>query len=340
MSTRERVTIADVARAAGVSPGTVSRVINRRDTRISAATQKQVLDAAEKLGYQANPFASALRKQQVGVIGAVVRDVSDPFLSLMARELQRHAHLHGVELLMGHAENDLQIVRRQIKFMRNWFDGLLIVGDMSGYEDVLSELEESGTPFVAVACGPESSAPLVNIDENQGMRLAVEYLSGLGHKRIGFLGNTQHAGTQARLNAFCQLIEEHALTWNDDYLQPTPYTRPGAIASVQRLLGLPQPPTAVVCTSDLQALGAMAGAWQIGWRVPEALSILGFDDIEEGRYTYPALTTIRQPVGDMAENAMRLLMQLIQGDTTIAKDTRVLITPELIVRRSCTRAVA
>lgn len=338
MSERKHVTISDVAREAGVSAGTVSRVLNRRSSaKISEATQKIVLEAAERLGYQLNPVASALRTQQTGLIGAIIRDINDPFLSLMAREVQRVAHGMGIELLMGHAEYDLQTVRRQINFMNHWFDGLLIIGDMPGDQEIFNDLNQRGTPYVTVACGPNSPMPRVNIDENEGIELALNYLTELGHRRIGFIGDVGHAGTRSRLNAFQQYLTTHGLPWDEAYLQPTIYTRGGAINSIQRLLTLPQPPSAVLCTSDLQALGAVTGAWQAGWRVPEAISIIGIDDIEEGRYSHPPLTTIRQPVGDMATSAIELLLNLIRDDLPEDRQRSLIVQPELIVRRSCTR---
>jgi LacI family transcriptional regulator, repressor for deo operon, udp, cdd, tsx, nupC, and nupG len=339
MSTRGRITIADVAREAGVSSGTVSRVLNQRDQgiKISAATRQHVIETAERLGYQANPFASALRTQQTGVIGAVIRDINDPFLSLVARETQGVAHAQGLELLMGHAENDLKTVQRQIKFMRNWFDGLLIIGDIPGDQEVFQELEQHHTPFVTVACEPRASTASVNIDESCAIQISMDYLYGLGHRRIAFIGNLEHAGTRARLAAFQACVAEKSLYWDERYLQPTPYSRSGAITSVQRLLSLPHPPTAIVCTSDLQALGAMTGAWQMGWRVPEGVSIIGFDDIEEGRDTFPPLTTLRQPVRDMATNAINLLLDLIRYPTDDTLKRQVIIQPDLIVRRSCAR---
>ncbi len=343
MTNRGRVTIAEVAKEAGVSPGTVSRVLNPRldqNVKISEATRQQVMTAVKRLGYQTNPFASALRTQRTGVIGAIIRDINDPFLSLMARELQRIAHAQGVELLMGHAEYDLETVRRQLKFMRNWFDGLLIIGDMPGDQAVFEDLRESGTPYVAVACGTKAVTPFVNIDEERGTRLGLDYLFALGHRRIAFIGNTNHAGIRERWAAFQQFVEEKSLTWVDGYLQSCPYTRIASIGAVQRLLSLPMPPTAILCTSDLQALGAVSGAWQIGWRVPEAVSIMGFDDIEEASDTFPALTTIRQPVGDMAQQAMSLLMSLIQDPSKEAHLSRVIVQPRLMVRRSCSPTYA
>lgn len=337
MSQRGRVRIADVAREAGVSAGTVSRVLNPRDdnVKISEATRKLVLDAVARLGYQPNPFASALRTQQTGVIGAIVRDINDPFLGLMARQAQRAAHNCGVELLIGHAENDLQTVRRQLRFMRMWFDGLLIIGDMPGDQAVFDDLRADGTPFVAIACGSGAATPLVNIDEYCGIRLSLDYLYTLGHRRIAFIGTTEHAGTRERLNAFQQYVNDHGLHWKDDYLQPVPYTRRAAIAAMRTLLGLPVPPTAVVCTADLLALGAISGAQEMGWRVPEAVSVISFDDIEEAVDVFPALTTVRQPVGEMAEAAIRLLLRLIENPAAELRERRIIVEPKLMIRRSC-----
>jgi LacI family transcriptional regulator, repressor for deo operon, udp, cdd, tsx, nupC, and nupG len=343
MANRTRVTISDVAKAASVSPGTVSRVLNPRtdqNVKISDSTRELVLAAAKSLGYQTNPFAAALRTQRTGVIGAIIRDINDPFLSLMARELQRIAHLQGVELLMGHAEYGLDTMRRQLKFMQNWFDGLLIIGDMPGDQTVFEDLQASNTPYVAVACGTRAVTPFVNIDEEQGTRIGVEYLYSLGHRRIGFIGNTNHAGIHERWMTFKRFTEEKSLTWVDEYLQPCAYTRAASIAAVQRLLTLPKPPTAILCTSDLQALGAISGAWQMGWRVPETLSIVGFDDIEEASDTFPALTTVRQPVGEMAKEAMSLLMNLIQDPLKKEHQSRVIVQPRLMVRRSCSPTYA
>lgn len=337
MAPRGKVTIADVAKAAGVSSGTVSRVLNWRagEVKISDSTRRLVLEKVEQLGYQANPFASALRSQQSGVIGAIVRDIHDPFLSLMAREVQRVAHAQGIEFLLGHAEYNLETVRSQLKFMRNWFDGLLMIGDMSGDHAIMEELQSYGTPFVAVACGTRPLIPLVNTDEASGTCLSMDYLHALGHRRIGFIGNTEHEGVQERFEAFMNYVQEKALYWTEAYAQHSPYTRRAAITCVQRLLSLPEPPTAIFCTADLLALGAVSGALQIGWRVPESISIIGFDDIEESAYSYPPLTTVRQPVGEMAQAAMDLLMKQITGPKSEDAPKRVLIKPSLKVRRSC-----
>jgi LacI family repressor for deo operon, udp, cdd, tsx, nupC, and nupG len=338
MPSQKRITIADVAKAAGVSTGTVSRVLNQRhgDIKISEETRKLVLEAANRLGYSPNPFASALRTQRTGMIGTIVRDIGDPFLSMMLREIHRVARSMGIDVLFGHAEYDLDTVGRHVAFMHSHlFDGLLLLGDMPGEQDVLRELVESNTPFVAVACGEESPYPSVNVDEAAGVKLAFDYLYSLGHRRIAFIGNLEHGGIKERLIHFQRLLSEHDMFSSDDYVRRCGNSRAAASDCAQDLLSLPNPPTAIFCATDLAALGAMNGALRLGLRVPGDVSIIGFDDIEETPNSFPALTTIRQPIGDMANQAVRLLMRLVKRETSEEEENRVVIQPRLIVRQSC-----
>ncbi len=339
MPPKVRVTIADVARAAGVSPGTVSRVLNSSSPtiRISKATQKQVRETARRLGYRPNMIASALRTQRTGVIGAIIRDINDPFLSLLARELQKVAHAEGEELLFGNAEYDPEIADRQLEFMHNWFDGLIVIGDMLGHQAAISNLDNTDMPSVALANGAAAqwSHPLVSIDDAAGVRLGLDYLCSLGHRRIAFIGNTDYAGIRTRWATFQKIVEERDLYWCEDYLQPCRASRLAAAACAERLLSLPTPPTAIFCMADLLALGALSTIWRLGWRVPGSVSVLGFDDIEESQTAYPPLSTIRQPVRDMAEQSFRLLSRLIDGASIDQEHLPVIIEPKLIIRKSC-----
>jgi LacI family transcriptional regulator, repressor for deo operon, udp, cdd, tsx, nupC, and nupG len=336
LTEQRRITISDVVREAGVSSGTVSRVLNPPNgkSRISKATQQKVLDVVKRLGYQPNPFASALRAERSGVIGAIIRDINDPFLSLLARELQRVAHENDIELLMGHAGNNPDAALRQLAFMQTWFDGMLIIGDMPGMQAMIDSLNASGRPFANLACGSQAAPPSINIDEALGTRLILDYLYTLGHRRVAFVGDLEHEATKERLTHFRDYIAENGMIWDEDYLQPTQYHRSAAIASTHRLLSLSIPPTAIFCTADLLALGAISGAAQIGWRVPEAVSIISFDDIEESNTSFPALTTLRQPVGDMANAAIDLLIELMDGHMP-DREHCLIVPPHLIVRRSC-----
>ncbi len=339
MPSQHRITILDVAREAGVSTATVSRVLNQRqgEIKISETTKKRVLEAVERLGYQRNPLASALRLDRTGIIGAITRDINAVFLSRMARELQHVAHQRGTELLIGHAERDMDTINRQLSVMySHWFDGLILIGDLpEAYQAVIHNLERDVKPFVSVACGPQASPPFVNVDEASGVRLALDYLYNFGHRRIAYIGNQERAGVRDRLTHFKGYIQEKQLFWTEDYLQLAPITRRDAVDCVQNLLRLPTPPTAIFCATDLQAIGAISGAWQIGWRVPEQISIIGFDGIEEAADVSPALTTVRQPFETMAVEALQLLMGMIADPSEDKLQKRIIVQPELTIRQSC-----
>ena len=339
MDSRSPVTLADIAEAAQVSVGTVSRVLNGREgsIKISQATKARVMEAAQRLGYQPNPFATALRTQRTGVLGVIIRDMGDPFLSELARALQQAAHKQGFELLIGHADYDPQTAQRQLTFMLNhWFDGLLLLGNIPGDSTLLAMVKQSRTPCVAVASGSETSVPLVALDEVRGASLSLEYLYQLGHRRIAFIGNVEHAGVSERLATFRQFVHHQELEWHDGYEQCYSRTPPGdATMRIRLLLSLPSPPTAIFCASDVLALRAMSIAWQLGLHLPDQLSIVGFDDIEQAAESVPPLTTIRQPVSLMAQEAVSMLRELIDGSPKDVRECRRIVQPELIVRASC-----
>lgn len=340
---RRKKTIAEVAAAAGVSIGTVSRVLNGRagDVRISETTQRRVLEAAARLGYRADPFASAMRTGRTGVVGAIIRDVGDPFLTLMIGELQRTAQEAGLELLLGHAAEDPKTAERQLRFMLDrWFDGLVLLGNLPDDSGVVGELERRGVPFVAVARGPEAGIPSVNVDEERGTRLALDHLRSLGHERIAFVGNLEHAGVRERLGAYERYVEEHSLHREEGYARTCSSRRSAAVAVAQDLLGSQGAPTALFCASDLLAFGAIGGAWRAGLSVPERISVVGFDDVEEAADSFPPLTTVRQPADQMADMALRLLRRRMKEATQDGLQDLALAPPELIVRSSSGPAVS
>ncbi len=338
MDSRSPVTLTDIAEATHVSVGTVSRVLNGRQggIKISQATTSRIMEAAQRLGYQPNPFATALRTQRTGVLGAILRDLGDPFLSGLARALQQAAHEQGFELLLGHADYDAQTAQRQLTLMLNhWFDGLLLLGNIPGDATLLAQVQQSRTPCVAVASGSETSVPLVALDEERGTSLGLEYLFHLGHRRLAFVGMVEHAGVSERLATFRQFVHDRGLEWHDAYEQCCTRTLGDATARLRQLLSQSVPPTAIFCASDVLALRAMSVAWQLGFHLPDQLSIIGFDDIEQAAEGVPALTTIRQPVPVMAQEAISLLNELIDGLPNDAREYRRIVQPELIVRASC-----
>lgn len=337
MARNRRTTIADVAKAAGVAPGTVSKVLNQKrgDVRISDATRRHVLETAERMGYRANPFASALRTRRTGLMGLVVRDISDPFLNLVARAIQRKAREADVDVLIGNAEYDVAAAGRQIAVMySHWFDGVVLLGDIAGEEALAGELERLRTPSVAVACGQSVPIDSVDVDEEVGVRLAAEHLRQLGHTDIAIIGSTDHVGLSSRLEHSLSVLAGTGFRPPEDWVRIGSHQRSTGAAAMRALMALHRPPTAVMCATDLLAMGALSGAVEAGAHVPAHVSVIGFDDIDEA-VTYPGLTTIRQPADEMAAAAVSTLMRRIADEEGEHDRVAAVIEPRLMQRGSC-----
>lgn len=331
----KRVTIAEVAKEAGVSIATVSRVLNQRSgkIKISQETDLAVRLAASRLGYQADPFAVALRSRRSGLFGAIIRDIRDPFLVKLYTHLQKHARSSGIELLLGHADYNLAVAGRQANIMGSlWFDALILLGDIPGDRSMIQHLKIYHKPCVAVACGQMEDIPSINIDEKAGTFLALDHLYSLGHRRIACVGDPNAIGIQERLVHFKEYASAHQLTVDEGYFEVCANQRLEAASCAERLMRLPIPPTAIFCGSDVMALGVLNQLHRIGRK---SVSVIGFDDIDESAQVFPALTTIRQPVQVFAEKAIRLSLEMMDEPEGKTSAPQILIQPELVVRESC-----
>jgi LacI family transcriptional regulator len=337
MTRRKEVTITDVAREAQVSAGTVSRVLNERPGSISISdeTKEKVWAAVQKLGYKANPFAAALRTKRTGIIGTVVRDIRDPFLNRLVRELQIVASQKDIELVLSHANYDIATAGRQInRMISHYFDGLIILGDITGDQALITQLRQFATPFVAVARGFQDLTTAINVDEENGTVLALDYLTELGHRKIAFLGGTENIGMEARLKIFETYAAEKNLTW-EPYLRLCPNHYKEAGQAAQTIFDLDDPPSAIFCATDVIALGTINSALYAGLRIPEQISIIGFDNIDDAAEVEPGLTTIDQPAGFMASKAIEILMEMINDASLEPTTKKISAQPTLIVRQSC-----
>jgi LacI family transcriptional regulator len=350
MAQKKRITISEVAKAANVSPATVSRILNHGEgsIKISQETQDRVLEVIRKMGYRRNPFAFALRAERTGVIGAIVRNLRGNHTSLIAHQLQVTAQQHGIEIMVSSAPIQPENIGIQLDlFQSQLFDGLLLLGDSANLQTIFTSLQQYTKPFVSIS--NNVSTPLVNVDDMEGVRLALEHLMSLGHTRIAFVGQPSQQGSTNRLRVFETYLKTmHLDLYRSEYI----FTPPGAmyqpednenaiqthIAARQtayQLTALSKPPTAIFCSTDWLALGVIRGLQQQGVQVPEDISVIGFDDIIDAACSYPALTTIRQPREAMAEEAINLLMQLIEHpEDALLLQKAILIPPTLVMRES------
>ncbi|GAA1588101.1 LacI family DNA-binding transcriptional regulator [Actinomadura kijaniata] len=326
--------LADIAAHAGVSEATVSRVLNGKQG-VSAATRQAVLTALDVLGYER---PARLRQQRAGLIGLIIPELSNPIFPAFAESIESALARHGYMSVLcsqapgGVAEDDYieMLLERGVA-------GIIFVNGL--HANVHSDraryvrLLEQALPIVLVnGYRDDIDAPFVSNDDAASLEAAVGHLAAMGHRRIGLaIGQEQYVPTRRKTEGFRRGMAAHTgLADVDDLVVNTLYTVEGGQAAAQRLLD--QGCTAICCGNDVMALGAIRAARARGLRVPQDVSVVGFDDSPLTAYLDPPLTTIRQSVREMSLAAVDMLLQEIGG--TRAHRTELLYRPELVVRDS------
>jgi DNA-binding LacI/PurR family transcriptional regulator len=331
-----RPTVRDIARLAGVSQSTVSRILARDPSQFfSQQTRQRVLDIASDLGYSPNPIARALRGKQTQLIGLIIRGIFDPFFASLISEISMQARASGYQTVLGYAESDPNEVLQVSSVLdTRQTDGVIILGDWWDDEQAIQEIL-SGRRAVVAMCRGESHAEVktVNTDNRAGIRSLLNHLTGLGHCRFGFLQGTWMGDFDERRESFLEYLQVKGIMPNPDWLIHDTDEAAGGYRAMRNLLELEDRPTAVLVADDLMAIGALKAASDAGVRVPNEISITGFDGIELTRFVCPALTTVRQPIETMTRIAIEGLLTQIRGES-ISSPRLVRVQPELIVRES------
>jgi len=333
---RRRVTIRDVAKAANVSIATVSRILNNRDGKISISekTRERVIAEVNKMGFQLNPVASALRTKRSGLIGAVIQDVGDPFLAKLVNSLYQTVHDNGQELLIGHSDYREEVAEHQIQMMvKHFFDGLIMFTDPG--QSFLQQLKTDHVPHIGVTGGHVFlDSPGVRTNDAEGISLALEHLIAYGHRRIGFVGS-QSRGIYRRLAYFQSCMLKHGLPMAEVLSVPNVHNVRDISEYVRKVRDTSNPLTAVVCSTDTIAMHVINSAHYHGLHVPRDISVVGFDDIDAAKMTLPSLTTVQQPYEELSQKAVKLILELIESPQSedLLRQV-VLVSPQLVVRES------
>ena len=343
--------IHEVARRAGVSASTVSNVINGRHDKMRPETKRRVLEVIEQLKYTPNIAARQLKSGQNQSLGLIIPSVANPFWGLVAHHVERAARQRGYNLLICNAERDPNVETHYAEAMLSSGITGIILGSSPLSFDYLRDVTARGLKIAAfdqrvdqakdvITCG-------VSVDQELGGMLAAQHLIGLGHKRIAMVsGPIKTKSRIGRRNGVKMAMARAGLQLPDDMVW-----QGGGVAGfgdlegaelgrmgIRELLSRDDPPTGIIAINDMYALGAYAGARDLGFHIPGDISIVGFDDIILAEIAQPALTTIRQPVPAMAEMIVRMLIAEI-GDSVNADDPSFInVTPQLIVRGSTTAA--
>jgi DNA-binding LacI/PurR family transcriptional regulator len=328
----------DIAAVTGVSQSTVSRVLNDSPTRVPIApeTRERVIEAARKLGYRPNPMARALRGAATMLMGAVVRDLSDPVTATAIEALAVETTSHGYNIILGssHGRATEYLALTAVLEPRHC-DAIVIFGDMQDQRRLLEDLRTSIVPVVAIwpGAGP-IDFPTVDIDDRAGVVAGLEHLTGLGHERIAFISAATPEDNRHREDAYADFMRQRFGVVRDGYVQRVHSTMSGAEAALQALMGLPDPPTAISASTDAVAVGVLQAACSGDLSVPAELSVIGFGDFSLAAHSVPALTTMRMPITEMVAEGVRKAIEFARDDS-IPREPRVtMFEPVLLARQS------
>ena len=325
--------MSEVAEKAGVSVTTVSHVINQ-SRPVSLELQERVRLAMDELGYQPNRLARSLRRGETHTIGLIIPDGVNPFFAEVARGIEDTGFEHGYSVILCNSDGDLEKELHYTNVLNaKQVDGIIFVA-VGVSHDHINLLQSRGLPVVVVDREvPGVKVSTVITDNQKGGWLATNHLIGLGHHRIACLAGPHNlTPSAARVTGYRKALEQHNLKINEEYILRGDFQYQSGCQRMDQLLEIEVPPTAVFACNDLMATGALCAAVEKGYRVPDDISIVGYDDVELASYTSPPLTTIRQPKYEMGVLAVRMLLENI-NEPNQDFDYRMLET-ELVIRKS------
>jgi LacI family transcriptional regulator len=327
-------TIREVAEKAGVSFATVSHVIN--NTRfVSVETRERVLAAMSELNYRPNALAQSLRRGKTKTIGLILPDSSNPFFDEIGRSIEVEAFRLGYSVFLCNSERDAEKEELYVDVLsKKQVDGVIFISSIDR-TDALELLLGQGMPVVIIDRDdrPDLNVDVVLVDNLEGGYLATRYLIGLGHRKIACVaGPSLVTPDVKRVFGYRDALSEAGIPFDENLVLLGDYHPESGQELSSLLLKRPDPPTALFMCNDLMAIGALRAAIQLGIRVPEDLSIVGFDDIELASYTNPALTTIAQPKAEVGSRAAQLLIEQISDRSRPCQ--RIVLPVRLVVRES------
>lgn len=329
-----RIDIRTVAEAAKVSVATVSRVMNSVPN-VDSALSKRVWEAISKLGYIPNNQARALVSGRSRLFGVIISDITNPFFPELIQGFEEEAVAAGYETLIGSTNYDLRRMEVCVqRMLERKVDGVAVM-TFGIEEPLLERLASQKIPMVFIDIAPAKKGfSAIHIDYDNGIYESVQHLAVLGHRRIGFISGPKGLHSAfAREKAFRSAIRSIGLALPDEYIHVGNYTMEGGSEGAERLLQLRKPPTAIVCSNDMTAIGAMHTASRLGLKIPEEISLIGFDDIGIARFMLPPLTTVRMSGREIAVSAVRTLMASLKNDDR-EKATYEVVKTRLVVRQS------
>ncbi|MDW8517002.1 LacI family DNA-binding transcriptional regulator [Priestia flexa] len=327
-----KTTIYDVAKKAGVSIATVSKVINETG-RIGEKTRKKVHKVMEELDYQPSSVAAALTGKKTYTIGVLVPDISNPFFAEVARAFENSARSAGYTLFLCSTDNQPERENEYVELLlKKQVDGIVVATELNNFK-LVNKIVSRELPLVLFSVDhPSVSTHVVTTDDVRGGYLAGDHLTSKGHRKIAIIMEQDRSSSKARLNGFTQALNEEQVFLKDSDVISCRSVIEDAKRAARELLSGPKKPTAVFACTDLIAVAVMNEARKQGLAIPGDLSVIGFDNTIYAEMADPGLTTIEQPITQMAEYTFAQLLKTINGSESIKQ--RVMLTPELVERGS------
>jgi DNA-binding LacI/PurR family transcriptional regulator len=327
--------IREIAKRARVSTATVSRTVNRVPT-VDPQLSKRVWKVVEELGYFPNTQARALVSGRSRIFGLIVSEITNPFFPEIVQAFENIAVEHGYEIMITSTVHDLKRMQTAVRRMlERRVEGVAVM--TFGMEDsVLNDLKLRNVPLVFVDVGPHRPrASNIKIDYLHGIREAVHHLGALKHQRIAFISGPLHLKSAlARKEAFLASMREAGLAMPEHYLYEGNHTLEGGMDGFSRLSSLASPPTAIVCSNDMTALGVMRKSHEKGISIPLDLSLIGFDNIRLAEFILPPLTTVQMSQTELARIAFHALLKEVQREKPEPKGTEYTLKTSLVLRES------
>lgn len=330
-------TIREVSRLAGVSTATVSRVLNGT-TPVATATRERVLEAIARLDFKPNTFARGLATNRSGGIGITVNEISSPSFGAFINGVEQVVRAEGIHLIVSSGSADAVLERASVDFLlERRCDGLIVQADALPDEALADLVRHASVPVVVFGRAiAEVADACVVLDNERGGALATECLLRHGHRHIGHVaGPLSFADARDRHAGYRRALEAAGVAYDERYVVASTFLEEGGASAVTQLIERVPKLSAVFVANDQMAAGAMRALRERGLRVPDDVSVVGYDDVFLARYLTPALTTVRQPLVEMGRAAAEVLLARVNGDR---RGVMQRFEPALIERQSVVRA--
>ncbi|PKM52017.1 MAG: LacI family transcriptional regulator [Firmicutes bacterium HGW-Firmicutes-7] len=331
-----KVTITDIAKIANVSVATVSRVINNKSKGVSEQTRTRLLKLIEEYNFEPNAVARGLVTKKSKIIGLLIQDIANPFYPRLAKGVEEEANLRGYNIILCDGNNSEEKEVNYLDFLNKHYVAGIIYNNFNNIGDkILNIIVNNSIPLVFIDSKIDiPGIRCVYVENEKAIYELVSYLISIGHRKIGFItGPMDSYSTNERFKGYIKVLEDNQIPIDYDLIVEGDYTIPKGYETMGILLDRKTEMTVVVCCNDLMAIGAMEMLEERNIKVPDEMSIVGFDNIDMSRIVRPKLTTVSQPSYEMGRAAAKMLINIIENKSK-KNDASVVFLPELVIRDS------